>query len=824
MPTPAKRTLTREDLVRIGRSGDPWEFLPLVAQALRLAPEDHGLRFLFAASLARAGLRTLALNQLEVIPGDAGATAELGALRRAASGLPVDEIPFQHRVAVCRSNVAALGSRGVDLARELQRWEARASVVRAFRALKGDVVLADPLAAPAEWIGLAGSASACHDVARGFTELLDDQGPPVVVEGVNPPIVFRTVFDATRPDSLGHSPCIAIVQADPIEALDGLSVEDLTERLSDDRVICLVGPDAPDRLGSWMRSRDHLQVFGPYVVTPGTRVRPNPALADVLSHVARERRERADALRVSIRERYASRQASWWRRRYQEAMGSGRPLGVLIPTCRYSTYIQHASRDLARAFEREGWRSRVLIEPDDHSRLSTIAHREAIAEFEPDLIVVINYTRAALGEGVVPRDVPFACWIQDAMPHLFDAEVGKAMGPLDFVVGHVTPELIERYQYPASRMLAKPVIVDPETFCEHRSERDQFVCELACVTNHAETPEALHARLRSEAGAPGPLGRALDGLFEQIQALAPEAHRVNLHRRIRELVHDAMRREVGSRPGDEANERVIRGYALPVADRVLRHQALDWAAAVCDRRQWRFHLYGRGWGAHPTLSRFAMGEVRHGEPLRAVYRDAALSLHVSASTMVHQRIMECSLSGGLCAARLVLDGMSLSHARAQRALAESTPIGRDTISVRREGRDVSISRDLFAPVDHPLAMGYVAQRQRLEANLEAEQGGQLLAVPVDRAKRLAAFPGLVIEELDATWLLGDLSEITFWSEASLERVAQRAIHNSSWRANLRAGTASRVRARLTTDAMIRELLGLIRGALVAADEPMAKAA
>jgi hypothetical protein len=58
---------TREEIVRLGQAGQPWDFLPVCWQVLRVAPGDDGLRLLAAANLARLGLRTAALEELERI-------------------------------------------------------------------------------------------------------------------------------------------------------------------------------------------------------------------------------------------------------------------------------------------------------------------------------------------------------------------------------------------------------------------------------------------------------------------------------------------------------------------------------------------------------------------------------------------------------------------------------------------------------------------------------------------------------------------------------------------------------------------------------------
>ncbi len=97
---------------------------------------------------------------------------------------------------------------------------------------------------------------------------------------------------------------------------------------------------------------------------------------------------------------------------------NARPLRVLIPTTRYSTYIQHSSRDIAAAFEAAGCVAQVMIEPDASTTTLGWAYAREVEAFEPDLVVMVNYPRWHLA-GVLPEGLPYACWVQDAMGHLF---------------------------------------------------------------------------------------------------------------------------------------------------------------------------------------------------------------------------------------------------------------------------------------------------------------------------------------------------------------------------------------------------------------------
>src|SRR5688500_15425152 len=97
----ASRRMSREDVVRLGQSGRPWEFVALGFQAVRAMPGDDGLRVLLAANLARLGLRTAAREELGKVGAAAAGDAAVVALTRAVEGLPEDRIDPESLAAQC---------------------------------------------------------------------------------------------------------------------------------------------------------------------------------------------------------------------------------------------------------------------------------------------------------------------------------------------------------------------------------------------------------------------------------------------------------------------------------------------------------------------------------------------------------------------------------------------------------------------------------------------------------------------------------------------------------------------------------------------------
>src|SRR5690606_36425962 len=95
-------------------------------------------------------------------------------------------------------------------------------------------------------------------------------------------------------------------------------------------------------------------------------------------------------------------------------------------------------------------------------------------------------------------------------------------GELDFVVGHLLPELFEQFGYKGGpgRAHSAPVVADEAKFHDGSVApelRERFACEVALVSHHGEPPEALHARLVDPANADPQMARLCEALRPRVE-------------------------------------------------------------------------------------------------------------------------------------------------------------------------------------------------------------------------------------------------------------------------------------------------------------------
>jgi hypothetical protein len=240
----------------------------------------------------------------------------------------------------------------------------------------------------------------------------------------------------------------------------------------------------------------------------------------------------------------------------------------------------------------------------------------------------------------------------------------------------------------------------------------------------------------------------------------------------------------------------VNQYAFPMADRMVRHRVLGWAADTCEARGWKMRIFGRGWEKHERLGALAGPELAHGEELRAAYATAGITVHASIHWMYHQRVMECALSGGLPAVYLKPDDVSLLRAWTLTKMWELEP-----------------KPGIHAAGDCPEAMGLVAQLQRTGRPVHSAWAAlDMTERMIETARR--AWGGMP-EDPAAAMLLGDFSETTFASRADLERLIGRATESNARRQNLSRGIAGRVRECYSTEKAAAGILALVRQAVTA---------
>ncbi|MDX9911772.1 MAG: hypothetical protein RBS39_08080 [Phycisphaerales bacterium] len=794
--------VSREQILTLFRDAKLWAFASIAQQYLAKAPEDHAMRFALAAALARLGLPGPARGHLAALPDAVRRDETVAALAQSLRDLQDSEITPAQREAFLAANLTALREHHPRAHAAIEpalaarpdapadRW-LRASdgnIVRVLEAVPGTPPAGSSAQndAPPRLDWLADHAGFAREVVGVLTKKPEGPTPPLTIIGLRPPLLALEIAERTQPSTTdGYAPAIRIIELDRPRFIDALMVADLAPILSEPRVSLFVGDAAIAELSEHLHARLGTKIAGPVASLPGVDAQP---IAACIQQAEREQNEEAQRRRTIVQTRDAAR--------HPGALAD-RPLRVLIPTHLHSTFVRHASADIAHALRQLGHEPRLLIEPSPHELLSGVAYLRALDEFDPDLIISINYPRSALW-GLIPPNIPLVCWVQDAMPHLFQRELGASLGPADFFVGHMHSEFFDSFAYPRERTLRMPVLASTAKFHDGPIDpvlAQDLACDIAHMGNQSDTPEEVARQSRERLASFPPALRAFDDALPHVRTIAENPL---LHHAVRDVTRAAERslraqlRLSDDAPLDAALlTPLVKHALLPFADRVVRHQTLAWAAEIARSQGLRFHIYGRGWDRHATLAPFARGTLDHAEPLRAAYQSARITLHASISTNLHQRVMECALSGGLPLCRLHSGDL-------QHLLGATTRALLHTSDPDRHGNLWSG----WSTAAHEPARAACATFARLGLG-----ESDVAALSRHSIEKVRSSPEPTA--LTALDLLGDLADTCFASMAQLTaRLEASADHD--WRSHTSHAIADRVRARCTYESQIDAVLSLVR--------------
>lgn len=812
---PAGR-VSRAQIVAMGRQGSPWEYVGMALAALRVAAEDHEIRFLLAAAYGRLGLRTAAIEQIERLPAEVQGDGNVMALRVAMEGLGGDRVGVDELVRTARKGVEAIRGRevgAIELGPFFEEWVKRVAQREHFRTRGGDLVWRAPGDATG-WGRFAGQ----REMAAGL--MLEHGGtggrpgypPTYLVEGLDAPWVFARIYDATGRTADGHEAIVMLAQEDGVEFVEGLGQEDMSGRLGDARVRMFVGAGAGERVAAFVGERVErgVRAVGPAITVPTTGRRIAPTPAEIVAGAIERARGLNAELSGRVERMYAERTRAGWAERFAEARAGGEALRVMVTTSRYSTFLRHSAADLCAGLEEIGCRTRLFMEPDDHSLNEAAGDLRAMAEFGPDLVVVPNYLRGHLG-GAYGVSVPMVAWVQDSMPHLMDARAGGSVGEMDFVVGNITEDMFQKYGYPRGRALGAPMAASVGKFhagavAEGAGARHE--CEIAYVSHHSETPEAMLRRRLAEVGNAPALTRALTGVLERLKVETERGIGEGpLMPRIRGMVMEELAR-AGVATEEAVLAQVMSVVAMPLADRLVRHRTLEWAAEMAREKGWRMNLYGRGWEGHPTLGSMARGELEHGEDLRACYQRARVHLHVSVHTAIHQRVFECAMSGGLAVCRLMAD--DLSHLEYLAGM-KGARLGPPAVCDAWRTAGTSAYRYLgYRTAETEEGRRWVDLMERM--GLGRPEFAWLNGIHAERLARSAE------EEIDgegrSIWdLWPDAAAVMFHDRGTMREVLTRAVEDSAWREEMSGAMGERAREKVSYAALARRMVEFVGNGL-----------
>lgn len=519
--------------------------------------------------------------------------------------------------------------------------------------------------------------------------LIANAWPPLVaLAGLPSEHLLRQMFavDNGRP----VPPAYVAFESDPVAIAAWLRAGDMSESLRSGRLQVRLGGDAIERHLERMVGSLSLAVPSLALV-----LRPEcPIARECLKLPGRCARVWQDERDIRTRQaidRAAARPRGELSARFRAARDAGGALRIAGIVSRRTKVVSGMMRDLLHAFEAMGHVTTLITETDD--ALPSVETAGPFSRDDFDLAIAINYLRRHPSE-LVPVDVPFVSWMQDAVDFAMTPEAGAKQGPTDLLVAASPGFWESNFGYPRGQSVTASNVTSWGLYgALGEAPRQGGAPDVVYVGHGWESPEAV-AMARAESD---PARRVLSDIVVAFRERLAAGSVPNGFERMRIEAQCLARR--GHEAG--ASGQAMYWVTQAIFDRMFRHEALEWAARWADARGKRFRIFGEGWERHPTLGRFAAGPVENGEALGRLCRDAGAVLHANGNASLHQRLLDGVAAGGCVLTRRNPADEIAGHVRALARLVRDRGIGTLDELHRRVGGDEEL-RQAVAGVERSL--------------------------------------------------------------------------------------------------------------------------
>lgn len=650
-------------------------------------------------------------------------------------------------------------------------------------------VLAELNAAPAD-VGRDATAEA--RIFDAFDEVKDCRrdGHAICVLGIGDGAVVAAMAKFAPVLHLDRRQEVNVVEPDVARLAASLWRTDLAAAFDDARFAWYVGPGWADAIVDDLLAR-------PTKMLPGAACwggEPRDALRDAFPTIESRVTKARGALRAEIDAYYAGVSDADFVALFSE--NPPRRPRVLMVTSEFTSVLKYSTADSADAMRQLGWDVEVMLEAERWHAIGPSSIEAHIHAFRPDLLFQIDHLRYEW-RGAIPDRLPFVCWVQDHLINLTSPVAGPTVGERDFVLTGAVYKYVERHGYPRrqcvdmAKVSREPVV--PVSWDEDGED-------LLYVSNCAPSAASILFETSQRLGeiADARIQSIYRAAAEQMTRLYAAGGAVRLDGEIRDIV----RRCAGDGVLNAEGEQWLVDLLIQRLNNALyRHQALEWAGQICDERGLKLGIYGSAWDKHPTLAKYARGNVEYGAALEELTRRSKILLQLEPyACFTHQRMLDALLAGGFTLIRS--HPINTLAIRFRDFLAKNAPASADTIA------DV---RAAVAPAAAAQFESLVAEMRRFDATSDV--------VNIIRGWHRGGILGDEVHALPA------IDAIEFDSREQLAARVDRFINDRAARRTVAGAQRAAVQQRLTYKAALgramRRVHGLLADSLAQRGEPAA---
>lgn len=298
------------------------------------------------------------------------------------------------------------------------------------------------------------------------------------------------------------------------------------------------------------------------------------------------------------------------------------------------------------AFRKLGYNTRFLIEKEPFEQVTNHYIHEAIHEFKPDVVFIINWCVSTfLGKGEARKNLLWIMRYRDSV----GCELHHAKPGYEYNNMFILPILFEWTEklrdigIPENRIFNTSDGININLIAKKNEVNRSYVCDIVSV-NNAVGSESFrlnyYFQVMTNESYKKTVIEVLDRFKERLNNEKTVFAMPDKKQFIKEFKEKLS--VYGYRLNDESTKVTVNLFDH-IIDSFCRGKIMEWI--VDSGITTNIKLWGKGWSNHEKFKKFHMGIARHGEELISIYRGSEISIS-DALWGLHERNFEIFASGG----------------------------------------------------------------------------------------------------------------------------------------------------------------------------------
>lgn len=341
-----------------------------------------------------------------------------------------------------------------------------------------------------------------------------------------------------------------------------------------------------------------------------------------------------------------------------KALKSGTPK-ILFFTSRFTTAVQYHTRDCMQAAKNLGCEVRLLIEPNEISRIKDNDIIRDLCDFKPDLVFCIDHFRAI--SSIIPKSIVFLTWIQDKLPQsTANKEIIHSLDSRNILLSMFISDLSgSQWGMNYKDVLKAPISANLQLYRSRHLTKDEteaLSCDICIVANATDYEKEIE--------------EIIEALPEEIKHDCRDVISVYLDLMQQEVFFEGKEKnyqiinyiinQLGIHMSTEAYYYIAEQIYYVVYYKRYKTLVAEW---IIDAGYKNIKLYGNEWSNNKKLKPFAQGTVNNGDELSKALAVSKIAIGLHPHVSLPARAIESIASGTLYLAHNISQEVDTANAR-----------------------------------------------------------------------------------------------------------------------------------------------------------------